>query len=167
MEKTNIQPFYKKKWFLVVMPIILIIFFITVVGGDSGSSQSSNTTSVNVDLEVIRERVMREIEAEREVTGIEYRLHVLEYQASDNLVNLTIDIQERPSGVSFVESDTRGWADIVIYSDPEIAETFDVRASLWTVVGPNEVIPWGHTRFWSDDKRYSFSAGAGLQMLNR
>lgn len=109
-----------------------------------------------------------EFEEEKELTGKEYRLHSIEYDAVGNQLNIKVDYQVDP----VLPKDelirvNEAWVWRIVEATPEVYEKdFNVRVSAVTKYGEDDFILWGSSRYTYDTGEYTFRDGPGMVILD-
>lgn len=166
--------YLRSKNFFLLAIIIIILALLIGCGGDSPPPEDvaddveleevEGVLSAE-DVEKIKANVEQEFEEEKELTGEEYRLHDIEYDADANQLNLTVDYQVDPILPAAELIDTNeAWVWGIVEANLGILEKdFDVRVNAVTKIGEDEFIHWGSTRYSAGE--YTWREGSGMDML--
>ena len=115
------------------------------------------------------------VEKEIAVDEYEYRLNHVEIE--DDYLKVYLDLQFSPSSAGYLRTNGRQWLDYVGHTglrdeDGEINDNVfgqgrDVRVLLWTYVGRDKVIPWGHATYFADREEKRWFDGEGMKLLEQ
>lgn len=158
---------------LIRRQILSVVFLALLLGitacGSSEPEATAEESTVPTDTalsESVISEVKEFIEQEIEAEGLEQRLDSLEWDAENEILKASIDLQYEPPDIDHLQQEANAWANIAANQAASRAERdIEARVILITRFSEDELVYWAHTTFSSESQTGRFVEGPGVKLF--